>query len=77
MMIRMSLDFEQKVIGKPVSRIPRMLDGDFFIFSIFLFLSSESIVLNVVDKLKISNSANGCNQEKNQSLCVIDSPNEP
>jgi hypothetical protein len=75
-MIRVSLDFEQKVIGEPVSGIPRMLDRDLFVFFIFLLLSSEPIVLNIVDKLEISNSANGCNQEKNQSLCAIDSPNE-
>ena len=51
--------------------------GDFLVLSILHFLSSESIVLNVVDDFKVGVSTQGCNHEKNQSLTAIDSPNKP
>lgn len=73
----MSLQLEQQIVWDSVRGVPRMSYGDFLVLSIFHFLSSESIVLNVVDDFKVGVSTHGCNHEKNKSLAAIDSPNKP
>jgi hypothetical protein len=76
-MVWVSLQLEQQIIWDSVRGVPGMFYCYFLVLSILQFLSSESIVFNVVDDFKVGDSTHGCYHEKNESLTAIDSPNKP
>ena len=57
MVIRVSLELEEKVVRESVRSVPAVPDRNFFVLSIGKFLSSESVVFNIVDCLKIENGS--------------------
>ena len=52
MVVRMSLKFERQVVGHHLRRIPGMLDVHRFELPILIFLSLQSVMLDIVNCLK-------------------------
>jgi len=76
MMIWMSLQLVKQVIWDSMRGVPRMSNRNFLIFPIFFLLSSQSVMLNIIDCFKISDSTKRSNQIKDKSLSPIYSPNK-
>ena len=75
-MIWMPLQFEEKVVGKSVGSIPTMFDIDFLILSVLKFFPLQSVVLHIVDCLKIYDWEESLNNEKDSSLEVVEVEDE-
>lgn len=49
MVVGVSLQLEQQVIGESVGSIPAVPDGDFFVLAAGQFVPPESVVFQVID----------------------------
>ena len=71
----MSLQFEEKVIGDNLWRVPRVLDVDRFVVTIGIFLPLQTVVLNVVDGFEKDDSKSCLDQMEGEDLVSKDTPN--
>lgn len=67
--VGVSLEFEEEVVGESVWGVPGMADVDFLVLSVY-FLADEAVMFDVVDDFEHGDSSEGCNEciEKTKTI---------
>lgn len=74
-MVRMSLKLVEKVVGESLRRIPAVPDGYLFVFSIWEFLSSEAVMLHIVNGLEVEDGKDCFSKEEDSHIEPVNGVN--